>query len=976
MVKKLLIVVGVLAGLVGLYAGCGFYLLPHLAREQLPVFLSELSGQSVQLQDAHFDPFELTADLHGFMLSTTADKPVLSFAKLAVDIDVIESLKQKTLILASVELLKPVVNIERNPKGNFNFEAIKDQFVQAEPESKPETDNSMPLVQISRVSLEQGQIHWQDAVSGQEVSETLDALTVSVTDFTTRPDAEIAVAMGFSFASGGVLDWQGTINLSGLGSKGHFKLDDLKLRKVWSMYLQELMPLEITDGLLTLQADYDFNANDKNEFAVIIDQASLELKQLELTEKNNSDHLIKVPVISAKGVEFDLQTQKIRIASLNSRDADIKAWLQSNGQINYQALFGAEAETTQQQPAAEEQTGTPWQFDLDQVSLNNYQLEFTDKTIPKPTPIVLSGLNLQLTGYRTQDASKLPLKFETRINQNGSLKLDGDLSLTPFSANLALDLKAIKLKTFQTYLDPYLKLDLVDGEINTRGNLQLISSEELGVNYQGDATIENLVTRDKVKNQDFVKWSSLELKQMVLDVPKQDFKFAGVTFNQPYVRFMIKKDGTNNFNDIVVTHATAAKTKPVSEKIAKTDKTPQVVITIGKVEFNNGQSDFADYSLILPFVVKMNDLNGEIDGFISNSDATTKLKLQGKVHDLAPVKISGNYDFNNGDSDIVLKFSHLPLPLITPYMAEFAGYTIEKGQMTLDLKYTIQHGQLSAQNKIFIDQLQLGEKVENPKAVSMPLELGIALLKDSDGKINLDFPITGSLEDPQFSVGSLVTDVFVNLITKAVTSPFKALASLFDSDADLSTVSFAAGGNELTADEHTKLDQIATALAAKPELVLEVKGMAYENQDWPVMRFDAVKEILKKMKSGELRDKGQKILSDYIELSDEEYKRLLAKFYSEVFPANIEYSLLGTPRIKSKPDADFYALAREQLEGIMQPEPQRLNDLAVSRANRIAKYLTEQAGVDRSRIYILATELKPEDQQQGINSLLSLNVAS
>jgi hypothetical protein len=143
-----------------------------------------------------------------------------------------------------------------------------------------------------------------------------------------------------------------------------------------------------------------------------------------------------------------------------------------------------------------------------------------------------------------------------------------------------------------------------------------------------------------------------------------------------------------------------------------------------------------------------------------------------------------------------------------------------------------------------------------------------------------------------------------------------------------------------------------------------------------VLRLDALTEILKKMKSGELRDKGQVIRSEYLDLSESEYKRLLAKFYGEVFPQKIDHTLLGSPRIKTNPDADFYEVARQELENILQPETQRLNDLAVNRANRIAKYLIEHSGVDRSRIYILATEVNAKDSDHGIQALLSLNVAS
>ena len=1069
MLKKILISLLVLVTLVGLYAAAGFYLLPKLARDQLPALLTELTGQPVQLQDAHFDPFDLAVNLQGFNLSAKEGQPLLSFTELAVDVAVIESIKQRALVLKSVVLENPIIDIERHADGRFNFSDAVDKASQPSEETSTDNGSSVPPLVIHQITLVDGQISWLDTLLGQSAKETLMPVNFSITEFTTKPDAKSKFGLGFTLASGGELDWQGDINLTDLSSKGQIKVDKLKLNKVWLMFLQDSMEQEIADGLLSLQADYDFSSNDeagliiqfdnasvdvekfvlsdkakashmadlsveqlsvqadvsysldeksemalrlnnavvdvkqlmlsdkakashivdlsvgqlllqaevaysldeKSDAALQVNKGAMDFKQLLLSEKGKAKQLIDIPLLAVRGVDFDLQKQTVKVAALSSSDAKINAWLQADGQVNYQTLFASDAEVTEQTSVVKP-AGKSWQIALDELALSNYQIEFTDNTQKKPVTMQLSELNAKVKDYRNVDGTRLPVQFSTRFNKEGSLKLDGDMVLAPFSANWALNLQEVQIKIFQNYVDPFLKLELVDGDVNTQGHLQLSMADELQVGYQGDVNIANLITRDKAKNEDFVKWRNLELKQMVIDLQKQDFKLGKVIFYEPYFKFMIKKDGTNNVSDILVAEA-APSPKTVAKK---SKKTPEPTFTIGKIEMKKGQSDFADYSLILPFVAKMNNLDGEVDGFISNTNATTKLRLQGKVYDLAPVKIAGNYHFKTGDSNITLNFDHMPLPLITPYMADFAGYTIEKGQMALDLKYSIKKGQLLAENKIFIDQLVLGEKVENPKAVSMPLELGVSLLKDSDGKINLDFPISGSLDDPEFSVSALIADVFVNLITKAATAPFKAIGSMFDNGADLSAIDFAAGSSNLSAEEEAKLDKIAKALAAKPELMLEVKGVAYEIQDWPVMRSDAVVDILKKMKSGEMRDRGDKVRYEYIELSDDEYKRLLEKFYTEVFPQKIDHSLFGKPRIKSNPDGDFYSLAMAELEGIMQPDRQRLNNLAVSRANQIAKYLTEKVNVDRGRVYILATELNNKDAKESIRALLSLNVAS
>ncbi|MGY6276847.1 DUF748 domain-containing protein [Methylomonas sp. MgM2] len=974
MLKKILIFCVVLLSLVGIYAAAGFYLLPKLAVDKLPEIVSETTGRPFKLQAAHFDPFELKADLRGISLLQDDETPLISAGELSVDVDVIESIKRRAVILNYVTLREPFVDIERNANGGFNFDQVLEKISQpGEDASRSDAADSGPLILIRRMVIEQGQVDWTDFPLGRKETESLQTIDFALTEFSTAPDAVWPFSITCKLKSGGGLDLRGDFNLSKLSAKGNLKLDNLALRKAWLLFLQEFLPIVITDGYVSLNANYAFNAGEGSDLQLLVDGGDITVRQFVAAEKNEDEPLLRMPFLEATGIRLNLLNQNVEIKQISGSNSEIKAWLQADGQINYQSLFADESE---QAAAPDSASGRPWQFSLNQLNLDNYRIAFTDFSQAKPVEMVFDQMSLALRDYRNIDTPLLPMKFETRFNNSGKITLDGNIGLAPLSANFAVGLQGVKLKTFQTYVDPYVNLELTDGDFNTQGNLQVKQeNDEYSVNYQGDANIASLITRDKVKNLDFVKWGNLELKQIALDVTKQDFKFGKVVFDQPYVRFTINKDRSNNVSDVIVSKD-SNQVKAVADKAKKTASPNEPVVTIGKIEFKHGQSDFADYSLILPFVVKMNHLEGEIDGFTSNTDNALKLRLQGKVRDMATVKIGGQYQLKSGDSDITMSFSHLPLPLVTPYMAEFAGYRIEKGQMALDLKYGIKANRLIADNKIFIDQLVLGEKVENPKAVSLPLEFAVALLKDASGKINLDFPITGSLDDPEFSVGSLISDVLINLVKKTVSAPFHALASVFDTADDLSTVSFAAGSSELAKTEIAKLDQIVKGLAAKPELVLEIKGAAYRKQDWPVMRYDALLEILKKMKSGELRDRGEKIRSEYIELSDAEYKRLLEKFYTEVFPQKIDHSLFGTPRIKNKPDADFYSAARDELEAVMKPDPERLNELAVSRANRIVKYLTDNGGIDRSRIYILATEVNTSDSDSGIDVHLSLNVAS
>jgi hypothetical protein len=255
----------------------------------------------------------------------------------------------------------------------------------------------------------------------------------------------------------------------------------------------------------------------------------------------------------------------------------------------------------------------------------------------------------------------------------------------------------------------------------------------------------------------------------------------------------------------------------------------------------------------------------------------------------------------------------------------------------------------------------------------LPLELAVALLKDSSGKIKIDVPITGSLDDPKFSIGSIVADALINVITKVVTAPFNALGSLIGSKEDMSTISFAAGSSSLSEQQQAKLADLSKALKERQILNLEIKGAAFQEQDWPVIREYALYEQLRKRRAAEI-NKGidKKIRDEYVELSEDDYKRLLAEMFIEKFPLLAEKSFLGTPQLMNPEAGDFYEIAKQKLFTIIKPEQERLKHLAQDRARAIASFVVQKGGVPNNRVFILDTEIDPPRDNKEIFSKLSL----
>ena len=321
------------------------------------------------------------------------------------------------------------------------------------------------------------------------------------------------------------------------------------------------------------------------------------------------------------------------------------------------------------------------------------------------------------------------------------------------------------------------------------GNLSVarLGQDKPDIKFKGNAGIGSLLTRDQTLHKDLVKWENLTLKDLDVDLLANRYSAAVLVIDKPYARVTITKDKTVNFNDIVISDKSKS---PARNKTANDQQTGlnKPYFKLGKVQVTEGSSDFSDLSLILPFAAQIKNLDGGASGVSWSRKSTMTVALEGNAYDLAPVDIKGEISPYLGDYNVEINFNGLPMPLVSPYMVQFAGYKVEKGNMTLELKYTVVNSELTASNSLFIDQFELGEKVENPNAVSLPLKLAVALLKDSEGKIKIDVPITGSLDVPKFSFGALVSDALMNAISKVVTSPFRALGSLIGSEKDMSSI--------------------------------------------------------------------------------------------------------------------------------------------------------------------------------------------
>ncbi len=241
------------------------------------------------------------------------------------------------------------------------------------------------------------------------------------------------------------------------------------------------------------------------------------------------------------------------------------------------------------------------------------------------------------------------------------------------------------------------------------------------------------------------------------------------------------------------------KTKATTKAATATASAPPadapMPIAIGKLTLQGGQVTFSDRSIQPAYSAELSDLSGRITGLSSVAGTTADVDVHGAINRSGALVIAGKVNplAKEIALDVQVSLKDIELPPASPYTGKYAGYVIDKGKLDLALAYKIANRKLDAQNKLVLDQFTFGDKVDSPDAVKLPVRLAVALLKDRRGVIDIDLPIAGSLDDPEFKVWGAVLKVLGNLVVKAVTAPFSLIASAFGGGDELSRIDFAAG---------------------------------------------------------------------------------------------------------------------------------------------------------------------------------------
>lgn len=1048
--KKMAVAV---ASVFAAYLLFSWFVLPGILQSRAEQYVAEKNGHRLTLDRPTFNPFNLKLQVSNLRLADPAGKPLFAFRALTIDLSA-SSLFRRAFVFDSIHLDGPQATVALLRDGQFNWSRLIEALKEPEGEAAPQ-NSPLPRMAIQKFILSGGQLDFADERTGY--SARITPVELELNDISTLPNDTDRYTISARTTSGARVLWQGRAMLNPLSITGSLNIENLELAR-FAPYLKDALLVAAPVGMASLSTDYRIANTDRFDF--FLQNLAAKVTDLRFNVGSRTGPAISVSTIEAKNGRFDLAGQKLGLGTLTLHeskidlprpsgasvqllqlgaltlddaqvdmagqrltlghialsDGQLKAARNAKGRIDVVDALRAASWPTRSAKLGTETAAVPWRFHVDTLQLAGFSASLRDESVTPAADLALNDIGLRVEGISDNLSTPLPVHASLRARDGGSLEAAGRIVPADPSATLHLKLDGLILKPAQPYITSAANLLLLSGRLATEGDA---TYGKRGARYKGGFALSNLRLVETGSKEEFLAWKSLASRDLDLAPAKLDI--GRLDIDRLYTRLIINADKSLNITNILrqpglaspapaSAPAAAASVSATSDLIpaaaATSEKKPSPFrVNIDRIRIRKGEMDYADYSLILPFAARIQKLRGSITGVSSLPGTLGQVELEGQVDDYGIARAIGQIDlFNATDfTDIKVTFGNVEMTRLTPYSSTFAGRKIDSGKLSLNLEYKIKKRQLEGDNQIIMDKLTLGERVESSQAVDLPLDLAIAILEDSEGRVDLGLPVSGSLDDPQFSYGSTVWKAIVALFQKIITSPFRALAALFGGGEKIENAYFDAGVARLSPPEQEKMIRLAGVLNKRPRLAMTVHGVYADTdrialQDLQLRRA-VVAEMGEPVEEG--KDPGllatgspkvqaalERLFSDRISGAE---LAALKEGFRKANPGELEQGMggkiisrlsglfrkqrtLNEDEIQQLKGADFYAVLFRRLRDREPVSDAQLESLGKARGENTYAAL-KAAGAPVPRVALAAPE-KVDSDAQGVPVKLDLGAAS
>jgi hypothetical protein len=620
-----------------------------------------------------------------------------------------------------------------------------------------------------------------------------------------------------------------------------------------------------------------------------------------------------------------------------------------------------------------------WQLTIGKVDLQRCTIDVEDRVPATPVALRFTDLDVRAENYSNGRDKRGTLDLRTRVGSGGRLAANGPFGTNPVAATLRIDAQGIALPPLQPYFDPRINATVTAGTASAKGTLGFAVADagDVRASFAGDLGIADFASLDKPTSSDLLKWKTLALTGVDTTSTPWKLGIGAVALDDFFARVIVYADGTLNLTQLLLPDVAAAgggaggpsSTAPGSPpgavpgaavKTALPVEGGGLPVVIGRITMTKGSVQYSDFFIKPNYSANLTDVAGRVSAMSAQQPG--EVEIAAHVEHTAPVEIRGRVNPFAAELDLDLtgKASDIELPPLSPYAAKYAGYRIDKGKFSFDVHYKVENRRLAAENKLVLDQLTFGERVDSPTATKLPVQLAVALLKDRRGIIDIQLPIAGSLDDPDFSVGGLIVRVIVNLLTKVVTAPFALIGAVFGGGGEqYAFVEFAAGRAEITPAAASKIGTLGKALADRPQLKLEITGRADPATDADGLRAAHLQRLVIAQKRKALAAAGSEAAApDALVVEPAEYPRYLEAAYKD---AKLDKPRNAVGLERALPAAEMEALLLKSAPA----DEEALRQLALARAQAVKDAIEASGGIADARVFLLAPKQGAEGIKDG-----------
>jgi hypothetical protein len=878
----------------------GFFGLPPILRAQAVQRLSAQLGRAVTVERVRVNPLVLSVTVEGLAVAEAApaEGAFFGWRRFYANLDS-WSLLTGRLRFQEIALDGLRAQVAKRADGGMNFDDIVARFAGAATPAGTEAEKAAtkpPALAIGRFEVTDARVGFTDGSRSLPYAAEVGPISFLLEEFHTVGDPNSPYRFEAVTAAGERLAWKGTISADPVKSKGELVLENIDLARL-APYYQDLRTGELRSAFLDLTGEYALELKDGAP-ALRLANGALTLREVRFGAPGVAEDGLTVRRVAISGVNSDSTTLHAEIAKVAVEGVRIKA-ARDEGGMDLERLF-APTRPAGQRPIENAAVAVAAAYPavkLGELAVSDVQVDLIDLTTPRRAEHRIDDLSLAVRGLDSKRLDQaLPLELVVTLPAEGRIVVAGTLAAQPLAADLELTMERVGFAGLSPYLEPFINARLAAGTVRAKGQATL---RDGAAAYTGDFGVAGFASVDGKLAEDFVKWTELAMTGIRATTSPLAFHADEIRLVEPSAAVRIEADGTLGIAQALgagpaATLATAtAETAPAAVAFPAAPPAPEpafpLAVDVGRFVFEKAAFRFEDRSIRPVARGGISDFSGDITGLTSEALGRADVVLRGKVDGLAPVSITGKLNPLGRPAfvDLAVDMRGIDLqPGAGPYVGKFAGRTLTRGNLTLAVKARLDDRKVDLDNVVTLDQFYLGEPTNSPEATKLPVGLALSLLRDTSGRIVIDLPVRGSLDDPNFRIGRMVVRVLGNILVKAATSPFSLLGAAFGGGGDeLGYQDFAAGSVALDEAAVQKLTTVAKALAARPGLRVDVVGAYDPIADGRALRLARLdRELRSAAWEARRQVDANTPPPELLEMTSELRAGMLAKLYAAAFP--------------------------------------------------------------------------------------------